>query len=193
VHTDQIEAKVAQDATKGDGKTTGISDQGLEIVQIGFSRMAFPPANAVPVYYRMAAERQAEAQKTLSEGEADANATRARGQTEAITIRSEGVKIAEEIRGKGEAEALAKLQEVQQSKEAREFYQKWKALEFVRNSLTKNTYLVLSTESDWLKSLFTAPTDTGVTGIAPTVSTSSTQPSIVTPGTSIIPGMEKSR
>ena len=75
IHTDEIEHEVAEEATNGSpdpsakgGFTAGIKDQGLAIVQIGFSRLAFPPANANSVYARMSAERYKQAVKYKSEG-----------------------------------------------------------------------------------------------------------------------------
>ncbi len=163
VHTPEIEKEIAEEASKGspdpsspDGFTAGIQDQGLEIVQIGFSRMAFPPSNATAVYQRMAAERNTQAQAYRSQGDSDAARTRSEGDTEATKIRSEAVKKAEEIRGTGDKQALEILAGIQQSPAARDFYQYWKSMEFVKTSLAKNTYLVLPTDSDWLKSLFIA-------------------------------------
>jgi membrane protease subunit HflC len=168
VHTQEIESEVAKEVSYGSpdpttpgGFTAGIQDQGLEIVQIGFSRMAFPPANALFVYQRMSAERNEEAQKYKSEGDSQAMALKQQGDTEATKIRSEAVKQSEEIRGQGDRQALEILAAVQQSPSARDFYQYWKSMEFVKTSLAKNTIFVLPTDTDWLKSLFVAPVNVG--------------------------------
>ncbi len=168
VHTAEIESEVADEVTHGskdptapDGHTAGIEDQGLEIVQIGFSRMAFPPANALYVYQRMAAERNEQAQKYKSEGDSQAMALKQQGDTEATKIKSEAVKQSEEIRGQGDRQALQILAGVQKSPSARDFYQYWKSMEFVKTSLAKNTIIVLPTDTDWLKSLFVAPVNVG--------------------------------
>ncbi len=163
VHTKDIEAEVASEVTAGSrdpasgAMSAGIQDQGLEIVQIGFSRLAFPPANAEFVYRRMAAERNEQATKYRSEGESEANALKQQGDTDATKIRSEAVKQSEEIRGQGDRQALEILAGVQQSPAARDFYQYWKSMEFIKTSLAKNTIFVLPTDTDWLKSLFVAP------------------------------------
>ena len=84
------------------------------------------------------------------------------GDTEATKIRSEAVKQAERlIRGQGDRQALEILAAVQQSPSARDFYQYWKSMEFVKTSLAKNTVFVLPTDTDWLKSLFVAPLNVG--------------------------------
>jgi membrane protease subunit HflC len=167
IHTDEIEREVADEATNGSpdatapgGKTPGVKDQGLEIVQIGFSRMAFPPANATAVYARMAAERYKQAAAFKSQGDSEATATVAAGESDAKKIRSEAQRKAGEIRGEGDRKALEILASVQESPAAREFYEYWKSMEFVKSSLAKNTYLVLPTDADWLKSLFAAPAGT---------------------------------
>ncbi|MGN6370198.1 MAG: SPFH domain-containing protein [Phycisphaerae bacterium] len=163
IHTDEIEREVADEATHGSpdgagGRTAGVEDQGLEIVQIGFSRMAFPPANADAVYARMAAERYKQAAAYKSQGDSDANRIVKKGEADAAGIRAEAQKQAGEIRGDGDRKALEILAGVQQSPSARDFYEYWKSMEFVKSSLAKNTYLVLPTDADWLKALFTAPT-----------------------------------
>ncbi|HUO07095.1 MAG TPA: protease modulator HflC [Phycisphaerae bacterium] len=167
IHTDEIEKEVADEASNGSPdasapgrRTPGVKDQGLEIVQIGFSRMAFPPANANAVYARMSAERYKQAAAYKSQGDSDAKAIVAAGENDAIKIRSEAQKKAGEIRGEGDRKALEILAGVQESPAARDFYEYWKSMEFVKTSLAKNTYLVLPTDADWLKSLFTAPTNT---------------------------------
>jgi modulator of FtsH protease HflC len=159
VQTSTIEAEIAQEATAGtkDGKTKGVTDQGLEIVQVGFSRIAFPPANAQPVYARMAAERDTQAMAFLSEGRSQSDAIKAQGTAEATEIRAKAVAQAEQIKGDGDRQALQILASVQQSPSSREFYQYWKSMEFVKAAFTKNTYLVLSSGSDLLKPVFNAP------------------------------------
>src|SRR5271170_3624243 len=161
LHTAEIEHEVAEEASIGSpdptsptGRTAGIRDQGLEIVQIGFSRLAFPPSNANAVYARMSAERYQQAAAYRSQGDSEAQAIRAQGDTDATKIRSEAQKKAGETRGDGDRKALEILAGVQQSPAARDFYEYWKSMEFVKSSLAKNTYLVLPTHADWLKSLF---------------------------------------
>ena len=160
LHTAEIERQVAEEATKGvaGGASAGIQDQGLEIVQIGFSRIAFPPNNANAIYNRMASERMKQASLYKSQGESDAARTRAEGEAEASNLRSQAQVQAGQTRGDGDRKALEILAGVQQSPAARDFYEYWKSMEFVKSSLAKNTYLVLPTDADWLKSLFSAPT-----------------------------------
>jgi membrane protease subunit HflC len=161
VVTPEIEASIKQDVD------AAVAEQGLQIVQVGFSRMAFPPANAEAVYQRMSAERQQDAMKFQAQGDSDAASIRAKGDSDAAIIRSGAVANAESIKGEGDAEALKILHAVQTSKEAQDVYQFWKSMEVMKTSFTKNTYLVLPTDSPMLKALFTAPAPVGGSATQP--------------------------
>lgn len=159
VVTQQLETEIAHEATYGsaDGQLKGVNEQGLEIVEVGFSRIAFPPANAQSVYQRMAAERTTQAVAYLSEGKSQSDAIKADGTAQATEIKAKAVAEAEQIRGQGDRKALEILAAVQTSRSARDFYEYWKSMEFVKSAFTKNTYLVLSADSDLLHSVFNAP------------------------------------
>ena len=176
VRTQDMEKQIAEEVTNGTedpdvpgGKMSGVADQGLQIVQIGFSRMAFPPDNAKSVYDRMAAERNKQAQDFLAQGRALQQQLEGQGEAEAKKIRGLAVEEAQKIMGQGDSEANAILLSVQESKERRDFYQYWKSLEFVTGSFTKNTYIVITTDTPWLESLFRAPLN--VVGAAATQAT----------------------
>jgi len=168
----QIENEIAKEATDGkidpdnpERSVSGLSQQGIEIVQVGFARMAFPPTNAQSVYDRMAAERNKQADFFRGLGDAEAARIVAEGQAEAAVIRANAQAEAEKIRGEGDRKALIVLGAAQQSANARDFYQYWKSMDFLKSSLQKNTYLVLPSNSDLLKNLFVAP---ALQGNAPT-------------------------
>ncbi|HVX84282.1 MAG TPA: protease modulator HflC [Phycisphaerae bacterium] len=151
VITTQLEDQIAHSV---DG---AVENQGMQVVQIGFSRMAFPPANAETVYERMTSERETAAENYRSEGESQAAAITAEGNSQASIKRSNAISQAEDIKGQGDALALKALQEVQKTPAAADFYQYWKSMQVMKSSFTKNTYLVLPTNTPWLKWLFVAP------------------------------------
>jgi modulator of FtsH protease HflC len=163
IHTSLIEDDIARKATEdiknpdGTVKTAGLGSMGIQIVEIGFSRIAFPPSNAVNVYQRMVAELNKKAIDYENQGLADANAILAEGKLAAETERAEALVKAASIRGQADAEALRTLAKVQDTPQAMEFYQYWKSLEFLKTSLAKNTILVLASNSDILKAMFQAP------------------------------------
>jgi membrane protease subunit HflC len=167
VHTEEVEQQVAQEATQGslDSATgerqSGLKDQGLEIVDVGFSRMAFPPTNAEAVYSAMVASLNAEAMKFDADGRAIVTQKQAEAMAEANRIRSEAIAQADAIKGKGDADAAKILADAQAEPGAQRFYQYWKSLDFWKNAMSKNTYLVLSTDNPVLRGLFEPPTEQG--------------------------------
>jgi membrane protease subunit HflC len=191
VHTDQIEKEVSRDATgsreqmAATGKSGGLLDQGLEIVEVGFSRMAFPPQNADAVYMRMVAELNRQARAYESEGRSQVAQLTAEGDQQAAKIRAESTAKAEQIRGEADREALGILAGVQETPAAREFYQYWKSLDYAKNSLTKNTILVLSSDSDWLKALFQVPRSNQFTPPASNNAPSQGQTGAARPGSAV--------
>ncbi|MCL2639358.1 MAG: SPFH domain-containing protein [Phycisphaerales bacterium] len=157
--THEMEQKIQLEATEGNKARNlkGMRELGVEIVQVGFSRMAFAPNNADAIYRRMAEEQSAKATAFLAEGRAEHDKLVSDGKRQASEITAEANREAEKIRGEADAQATAALAVVQQSQAARDFYQFWKSLDFIKASFTKNTYLVLPTDSDILRALFTAP------------------------------------
>lgn len=137
-----------------------MKDMGMQIDQVGFARMAFPPNVANDVYKRMVAERNGLAMKHINEGQSEANDILSKGNTERERILSEAKSIAAAKRGAGEAEAVAILGKATNTKEAKEFWEYMKSMDLYRSVLTKNTYLVLPADSLLLQSLLTPPAGT---------------------------------
>jgi membrane protease subunit HflC len=174
IHTAKIEDDIARSATDdikdkdGTVKTPGLGSMGIQIAEIGFSRIAFPPNNATAVYERMVAELSKKAVDYQAQGLAEANNIVAEGKLAAAKAREEATREAAAIMGKADAEALKVLADVQKTPQAMEFYQYWKSLEFVKTSLAKNTVLVLSSNSDILKAVFHIPAKEGTGATAGT-------------------------
>lgn len=173
VQTAKIELQIAESATRGNdiaagGATLpatlpgamqeGLKAQGLDIVEVGFSRMAFPPANADAVYARMQSEFNKQSRTYDAEGRRQVAELSAQGEAEASKIRAEATARAEKIRGEGDALAMKIISDSLTADGAMEFYQYWKSLDFLRASLVKNTILVMSSDSELLRALFLAPT-----------------------------------
>jgi membrane protease subunit HflC len=160
VKTPQLERQIAIDATNGADAPDireaqkGLKEEGIEIVQVGFSRMAYPPSNAEAVYLAMVAKLTNQARVWDAEGQAKRIELEAEGNRRAEEIRAEARKEAEEIRGQAEAQARRLLADAQQTPGAREFYQYWKSLDFRKAMMTRNTVLVLSADDPSLSGLF---------------------------------------
>ncbi len=163
VQTAQIEREIAIEATQGstdpETKTTiaGLQDQGIEIVEVGFSRMAFPPQNASFVYNRMVAELNRQAKAFESDGQAQAARIRAEGLADAAKIRSESAAEAQRIQGEADAQALKIRNDVISSAAAQDFYQFYKRLDFLKTTFKKNTWFVIESNSAFLKDLMEPP------------------------------------
>jgi len=143
--------------TQPEATLQGLEQQGIEIVKVSFARLAFPPNNAQSIYARMAAERNTLAERFRAEGMKESSNIITAARKEASNIRAGSTAKAQETRGEGDREALKILAGVQTSAEAREFYKFWKAMEFYRASLTKNSVLVLPSNHELLRNLFDAP------------------------------------
>ena len=172
VHTQEIEAEVAREVSRrarpiprtgGNQRrnsATGVGDRADRFFASGV------PAGQCGVCLSAHGRgTQRAGHKISQQGDSEANALKQQGDTDATKIRSEAVKKSEEIRGQGDRQALGDSGGVQQSPAARDFYQYWKSMEFIKTSLAKNTIFVLPTDTDWLKSLFVVPVNRATAGL----------------------------
>ena len=103
------------------------------------------------VFDRMIAERQRIAAKYRSEGDGKSAEIRGQKEKELKRIQSEAYRQAQEIKGKADAEATKIYAQAYNLDP--EFYQFMKTLETYRTALEKETWLLLSTDSEFLKYL----------------------------------------
>ena len=124
---------------------------GVEIKDVQIKRVNYVEEVQKKVFERMIAERQRIASKYRSEG--DGKSAEIRGQTERELkrIQSEAYRKAQEIMGKADAEATRIYAQAYNLDP--ELYQFLKTLETYRTSLVKDTWLLLSTDSEFLKYL----------------------------------------
>ncbi len=118
---------------------------GIEVVQVGIRRIAYPSIVADAVYNRMRSEREKEAMKFRAEGREEATKIRAKADREATGILAEAYKQSEILKGEGDQKAL-KLYSEAYGKD-KEFYEFTKSMEVYKEILSKNSTLVLSTDS----------------------------------------------
>ena len=102
----------------------------------------------------MIAERQRIASKYRSEGDGKSAEIRGQKERELKRIQSEAYRKAQEIMGKADAEATRIYAQAYNLDP--ELYQFLKTLESYRTSLAKDTWLVISTDSEFLKYLKTS-------------------------------------
>jgi membrane protease subunit HflC len=103
------------------------------------------------VFDRMIAERQRIAAKYRSEGDGKSAEIRGQKERELQRIQSEAYKTAQEIKGKADAQATKIYADAYNLDP--EFYQFMKTLETYRTIMDKETWLLLSTDAEFLKYL----------------------------------------
>jgi membrane protease subunit HflC len=124
---------------------------GIELRDVRIKRVNYVEEVQRKVFDRMIAERQRIAAKYRSEGDGKSAEIRGQKERELKRITSEAYKISQEIQGKADAEAVKIYADAYNLDP--EFYQFMKTLETYRTIMDKNTWLFLSTESEFLKYL----------------------------------------
>ncbi len=131
---------------------------GIEVVQAGIRRIAYPAIVADAVYNRMRSERQKEAKKYRAEGKEEAAKIKARTDREVAEILAEAEKKAHILRGEGEQQALKIYSRVYGMD--KEFFRFTKSMDVYKEILGSNSTVILSTDSEIFK-YFTPGENTG--------------------------------
>ncbi|KUJ95058.1 MAG: HflC protein [Desulfonauticus sp. 38_4375] len=128
-----------------------LANYGIEVLDVRIKRADLPPENEKAVYNRMRAERERQAKTYRSEGREEATKIRAQADKERTIMLAEAKQKAEQLKGEGEAEAtLIYANALEQDSE---FYQFTRSLEAYKQSLSKDTELVLTPNSEFFKYL----------------------------------------
>ncbi|MBW1979903.1 MAG: protease modulator HflC [Deltaproteobacteria bacterium] len=122
---------------------------GIELIDVRIKRINYVESVLKKVYDRMISERRRIAARYRSEGEGEAARIKGEMQKELKRISSEAYRKAQEVRGKADAEATKIYGEVYNKDP--EFYSYSKTLELYRSGSSKNTRLILTTDSDFYK------------------------------------------
>ncbi|MBW1901065.1 MAG: protease modulator HflC [Deltaproteobacteria bacterium] len=131
--------------------TPKLADFGIELVDLKIKRLNYTEQVQKSVYSRMIAERKQIAEKFRSEGQGEARKIEGNQEKELKRITSEAYKTAQEEMGKADAEATRIYAEAY-NKDV-ELYSFLKSMDVYKKTLGKDTTLVLSTDSDFLKYL----------------------------------------
>jgi membrane protease subunit HflC len=124
---------------------------GIELRDVRIKRVNYVEEVQRKVFDRMIAERQRIAAKYRSEGDGKSAEIRGQKERELKRIQSEAYRTAQEVKGKADAEAV-KIYANAYNLDV-EFYQFMKTLETYRTIMDKETWLFLSTDSEFLKYL----------------------------------------
>lgn len=122
---------------------------GIELVDVKIKRINYIENVRDAVYNRMIAERNQIAEKYRAEGLGEASNIRGEKEKELQVIKSQAYKDSQTIKGEADATAT-KIYADAYSKDP-EFYAFVKTMEVYKETLKKDTSLVLSTDSDFMK------------------------------------------
>ena len=142
----EIESKILKNANQKIKNKYGI-----EILDIGISRIAYPAIVTDAVYERMRSERAKEANKYRAEGREEAVKIQAKTDKEVSEILSNAYMEAQIIKGEGDKEAM-RIYAESYGKDV-EFFHFFKSLESYKEILGEKTTLVFSTDSELFKYL----------------------------------------
>lgn len=124
---------------------------GIELRDVRIKRVNYVDEVQRKVFDRMIAERQRIAAKYRSEGDGKSAEIRGQKERELKRIQSEAYKTAQEVKGKADAQAVKIYADAYNLDP--EFYQFMKSLETYRTIMDSQTWLFLSTGSEFLKYL----------------------------------------
>ena len=141
--------QIAQIILEKSSKTT--PEIGVELKDVKIKRINYVDEVQRKQFDRMISERQRIASKYRSEGDGRSAEIRGQKEKELLRIQSEAYRTAQEIKGGADAEATAIYADAYNRDP--EFYQFMKTLEVYRTIMDKETWLLLSTDSEFLKYL----------------------------------------
>jgi membrane protease subunit HflC len=126
-----------------------LAEFGVELLDLRLRRVNYNPDVLDRIYQRMISERRQIAQRFRSEGEGEAARIAGQKERDLNEIQSTAYRKVQEIRGEADAKATEiYARAYTQNAQAAEFYAFLKSMETYRKVLTKESTLVLSTDSD---------------------------------------------
>ena len=136
------------------GASVKMAEFGIALLDVRLKRVNYNPDVLDRIYQRMISERQQIAQRFRSEGEGEAARIAGQRDRDLNEIESTAYRQVQQIRGQADAKASEiYARAYTQSPQAAEFYSFLKSMATYRRVLTKESTLVLSTDSDLLRYL----------------------------------------
>lgn len=128
-----------------------VTQFGIDLVDVRVKRINYQPETRRQVYNRMIAERKREEALYISQGQQEAAEIQGRKDREIKLIQSKSEEAVLRILGEGEARAIETYAAAYNRDAA--FYQFYKTLETLRQTLNKESILILSTDSEFYRIL----------------------------------------
>ena len=127
------------------------SAYGIEIQDVRMKRADLPEQNEKAVFARMQAERERQAKQYRAEGAEEAQKIRSEAEKDREIILAEAYKTAQELRGDGDAKAF-KLYANAYRQDQR-FFEFTRSMEAYRKTLSQNTTVVMTPDSEFFRYL----------------------------------------
>jgi membrane protease subunit HflC len=124
---------------------------GIELVDVRFKRINYTESVQQTVFQRMISERKRIAERSRAEGQGKAAEIRGQKERDVLAASSVGYRDAQKLKGAADAKAAA-IYARAYGRDA-DFYQFVKAMETLKDSLSGQTTVILSTDSELLKYL----------------------------------------
>lgn len=146
---DQIKQEAREALASNGNRGGGAVGRGIDLVDIGLSRIEFVPQVREAAFERAVSLMEAIATKNTSEGEQRKKEIINRAQAEAQKIEGQGKQEANVLKGKADAEIIDAY--ARAIRETGEFYNFIRTLEVYKEALKGDTRLILTTDSGLLK------------------------------------------
>jgi len=144
--------KIRQDILAAAQERT--DDLGIEVLDVQFRRINYGEQVEPDVFNRMISERQRIADRFRSQGQGQASEILGNMDRDLKRIESEAYRQATEIRGRADASATEIYASAyNQSAQSRNFYEFLRTMEAFETTIDPNTWLVVSTDSDYFSFL----------------------------------------
>ncbi|MEE8613033.1 MAG: protease modulator HflC, partial [Nitrospirales bacterium] len=124
---------------------------GLEVLDVRIKRVDLPEQNEKAIFQRMTAERERQAKQYRAEGAEEAQKIRSAAEKDREILLAEAYKIAQEVRGGGDAKAFKAYATAY--KKGPEFFAFMRSMEAYKKTFAKDTTMILSPDSEFLKYL----------------------------------------
>ncbi|OGW75275.1 MAG: HflC protein [Omnitrophica bacterium RBG_13_46_9] len=125
-----------------------VPQYGIELIDVRIKRINYVSDVQKKVFERMISERKRAAEQYRSEGQGKKAEIEGQMAKELNQIRSEAYKVAEEIKGKADAQAIEIYADAYNRDP--DFYSFLKTLDTYRNTIDKDTTVILTTNSEYL-------------------------------------------
>ncbi len=122
---------------------------GLEVIDVRIRAADLPQEIQTNVFQRMITDRQQEAAKTRAEGEEQYRRITSQADAQVTILLAEAERDAQKLRGEGDQQAISIYAEA--FSRDPDFYAFYRSLEAYRASLTSDTTLVLSPQSEFFR------------------------------------------